>query len=163
MTVVDLLCFQVRTARDGAQKAAAGMSHADSLVRPQPAGNSFNWVVGHLLATYDQLLPRLGQPAVRPDGALARYARGAPPMAHDEDALPLDQLLRDWATSCGRVDAGIATLSSKRLAERVLDGPSGDPNETVASMLALVCFHQAYHVGQLGLLRRVAGKERAFG
>jgi uncharacterized damage-inducible protein DinB len=29
----------------------------------------------------------------------------------------------------------------------------------VRSLLSLVMFHQAYHVGQSGLLRRIAGKE----
>ncbi|MEO8090106.1 MAG: hypothetical protein ABI703_07410 [Gemmatimonadales bacterium] len=34
---------------------------------------------------------------------------------------------------------------------------TGDPDETVGSNLATLVFHQAYHVGQTGGLRRVAG------
>jgi uncharacterized damage-inducible protein DinB len=39
--------------------------------------------------------------------------------------------------------------------------PTNNPKETVRSLLATVFFHQAYHVGQTGLLRRIAGKEGA--
>lgn len=32
------------------QRNTAGLSHEDSLVQPQPAGNCLNWVLGHILA-----------------------------------------------------------------------------------------------------------------
>jgi hypothetical protein len=35
---------------------------------------------------------------------------------------------------------------------------TGDPNETVGSNLATFVFHESYHVGQTGVLRRVVGK-----
>jgi hypothetical protein len=37
--------------------------------------------------------------------------------------------------------------------------PTGNPDETVGSLLAAISFHEAYHVGQTGLLRRVVGRE----
>ncbi len=43
----------------------------------------------------------------------------------------------------------------------VPDGPTGNPEETVGSLLAVVMFHQAYHSGQLGILRRIAGESGA--
>jgi hypothetical protein len=36
--------------------------------------------------------------------------------------------------------------------------PGDNPDETLGSLLYLIAFHQAYHVGQLGLCRRLAGK-----
>jgi hypothetical protein len=39
--------------------------------------------------------------------------------------------------------------------------PSKNPKETLRSLLTTVLFHQAYHSGQTGLLRRIAGKEGA--
>jgi uncharacterized damage-inducible protein DinB len=60
-----------------------------------------------------------------------------------------------------RFDAGLAALPEERLAERVPMSPTGNPNETVGTMLATIVQHQAYHSGQLGVLRRVAGKPGA--
>jgi hypothetical protein len=37
--------------------------------------------------------------------------------------------------------------------------PTGNPKETVGSLLAALAFHEAYHVGQTGILRRVIGRE----
>lgn len=34
-------------------------------------------------------------------------------------------------------------------------------DETMGSLLAAVLFHQAYHAGQLGILRRIAGESVA--
>jgi uncharacterized damage-inducible protein DinB len=39
--------------------------------------------------------------------------------------------------------------------------PTGNPDETVRSLLTTVMFHQAYHAGQTAVLRRIAGKEGA--
>jgi uncharacterized damage-inducible protein DinB len=43
----------------------------------------------------------------------------------------------------------------------VPDSPTGDPDETLGSLLAVALFHQAYHAGQLGILRRIAGESGA--
>jgi len=34
-------------------------------------------------------------------------------------------------------------------------------NQSLGSKLAVLQFHEAYHAGQLGLLRRIAGKKGA--
>ncbi len=39
--------------------------------------------------------------------------------------------------------------------------PKDDENETVGSLLAGLAFHEAYHTGQLGILRRVSGADGA--
>jgi uncharacterized damage-inducible protein DinB len=47
--------------------------------------------------------------------------------------------------------------------ERPAPGPDsdGELTETVRSLLGTILFHQAYHSGQTGLLRRIAGKPGA--
>jgi uncharacterized damage-inducible protein DinB len=52
-------------------------------------------------------------------------------------------------------------LPAQRLEERVAQSPTGNPNESLGSLLATVMFHQAYHAGQLGILRRIVGKPGA--
>jgi uncharacterized damage-inducible protein DinB len=60
-----------------------------------------------------------------------------------------------------RIDVGLADLTSEALDAPAPASPNNDPDETVRSLLALVSFHQAYHAGQTGLLRRIAGKDGA--
>jgi uncharacterized damage-inducible protein DinB len=133
-----------------------GVSHAQSLIAPRPAGNSLNWIVGHLLGVYNDVLGLLGAAPVMDRGALRPYARGSTPLA-EKDAIPLDELVRAWDRACSEVDAALASVPESRLAETVPDSPTGNPDETVGSLLVTVMFHQAYHAGQLGILRRVAG------
>lgn len=139
----------------------ADVSHEDSLVQPRPAGNCLNWVVGHLLAVYNDVLPALGQKPVVARETLEQYARGSSPITNARDARPFADLTHDWDAACTRIDVGLAALPAQRLEERVPRSPTGNPDETLGSMLATVMFHQAYHAGQLGILRRIVGKPGA--
>lgn len=138
-----------------------GVTQADSLVQPQPAGNCLNWVVGHLLAVYHNALPLLGQEPVLDASVLKRYARGSAPLLNGTDALDISELMAAWDECCKRVDAGLAGLSDDTLAEPAPMSPMNNPDETIGSLLSTICWHQAYHSGQTGILRRIAGKPGA--
>jgi hypothetical protein len=138
-----------------------GLSHADSLIQPHPGGNCLNWVLGHLLAIYGRLLGLLGQAPVIPDAELARYDRGASPLTDPAQALDFARLVTAWDETCARVDAGLAALPAEHLPMPSRFSPSNNPNETIGSLLATICWHQAYHTGQAALLRRLAGKPGA--
>jgi hypothetical protein len=137
-----------------------GLSQQDSLVQPEPDGNCLNWVVGHMVNIQDRIIGMLGQPPVM-GPALARYDRGSPPLRDGAEALPLDDLLTAWDESAQRFDAGLAGLTPEVLDRHVPNSPSNNPDETVRTMLGTVLFHQGYHAGQTGLLRRIAGKPGA--
>ena len=139
----------------------AGVTHEESLVQPQPAGNCLNFVVGHLLHVYNNVLLMLGQEQVMDPAALARYARGSKPITDPAEAADLGTLVSAWETACERVDAGLGTLTPEFLDERAPNSPTNNPDETNRTLIGTVFFHQAYHLGQTGLLRRIAGKPGA--
>jgi hypothetical protein len=138
-----------------------GVSHEESLIQPSLAGNCMNWVVGHLACIYNKMLPMLGQEQVMDAEALKRYDRGAPPIKDAAEALELRDLLAAFEKATERIDAGLAGIIPEALDQKVADSPTGNPDETVRSLLGTVFFHQAYHAGQTGLLRRITGKEGA--
>lgn len=138
-----------------------GFTQSDSLIQPQPAGNCLNWVVGHLLAIYHQVLPLLGQEPVIENSVIQRYNRGSAPMLNGAEALDISGMMAAWDECCMRVDAGLAGLSDETLATPAPMSPTGNPDETIGSLLSTVCWHQAYHAGQTGILRRIAGKPGA--
>ncbi|HEX2205183.1 MAG TPA: DinB family protein [Longimicrobium sp.] len=137
------------------------VTHEESLARPEPGGNCLNWVLGHLLVVYNHFLPLVGQAPVMEPSTLARYDRGSAPLTDPAEALPLADLVAAWERTVERVDAGLGTLTPDVLDRPAPHSPSGDPDETVRSLVSTVLFHQAYHAGQAGVLRRVAGKPGA--
>ncbi len=66
-----------------------------------------------------------------------------------------------WDEATRRIDAGLAGLAPEALDQPAPHSPGNNPNETVRSLLSVTFFHQAYHAGQTGILRRIAGKEGA--
>lgn len=146
--------------RDAVKLNVEGLSHEESLISPQPAGSCANWVLGHMLYSYEQTLPFIAQRPVLTEGALERYRRGSPPLADGSEAREFAELLRVWDEAAKRIDAGLEGLTSEALA-RSHNYFGGKSETTLARFLNFIFFHQAYHAGQLGLLRRVAGKEGA--
>jgi uncharacterized damage-inducible protein DinB len=139
------------------------LTQAESLIQPRPAGNCLNWVVGHLVCVYDHLLPVVGAAPVMTENALKRYDRGAPPIKDAAEARELPELMAALDQATERLDAGLANLTSETLDAPAPFSPSGNPNETVRSLLNTILFHQSYHAGQVGMLRRMAGKKGALG
>lgn len=141
-------------------RCADGISEDEGLIHPEPEGNCLNWVLGHLLCVYDNVLPALGQEKV---GEFKRYGRGGTPLKSAAGAMALRELLSAWDEAEKRVEAGLAELTPERLDEPAPFSPSSNPKETMRSLLTTVFFHQAYHAGQAGMLRRMAGKPGAIG
>lgn len=159
---VEVLREQVRVIHRVLRMNLNGITQEDSLIQPQPGGNCMNWVVGHLVRVYNnEILPLLGQEPVFAADVLKRYERGSAELHNPSEALPLDKLLAAWDETTNRVDAGLAAATPEVLNRPAPFSPRKNPDETVGSLLTIVIFHQAYHCGQTGLLRRMAGKEGA--
>jgi hypothetical protein len=138
-----------------------GITQEESLIQPDPAGNCLNWVVGHLIAIYQHALPLLGQEPVIPAARIDRYDRGSPALRARGEAIDIGELLAAFDECSRRFDAGLAALDPETLGERAPFSPSDNPNETIGSLLTTFAWHQAYHTGQTGVLRRIAGKPGA--
>ena len=160
-TAIDLMRQQAHMAQVVIRINTEGLSHADSLVQPQPGGNCLNWVVGHLIAIYHHTFPLLRQEAVLPQSVRARYDRGSAPMRDASEATDFHDLLDAWDETSRRFAEGLSALSPDALASPAPASPSGNPMETIGTLLCTICWHQAYHVGQTGVLRRTAGKPGA--
>ncbi|MFL6197834.1 MAG: DinB family protein [Thermoanaerobaculia bacterium] len=158
---VEVFRHQARMIQAVIRMNVEGVTQEESLLQPSPGGNCLNWVVGHLACIYNNVLPLLGQEPVEDGAALKRYDRGAPPIRDAAEALELRDLLAAFDKATERFDAGLAGLSPEVLDRKAPFSPGNNPNETVRTLLTTVVFHQAYHAGQTGILRRIAGKEGA--
>jgi uncharacterized damage-inducible protein DinB len=161
LSEVELLRQQAGATYKVVQLNIDGLTHEQSLIQPAPGGNCLNWVLGHLLNVYDRTFPMLGQEPVLGTDTLKRYARGTPSLEDPAEALQFQELRTAWDEAGRRIDAGLASLTPETLDRPAPHSPGNNPDETVRSLLAVTLFHQAYHAGQTGLLRRIAGKEGA--
>jgi uncharacterized damage-inducible protein DinB len=137
------------------------LNNDESLRQPSPGGNCINWVAGHVVASRAQILQVLGQELPFEINKYDRYGRGSQPVTKAKGTIPLSEMLADFAATRDGLAAGLAALTRERLAEKAPFSPANNENETVGSLLAGLAFHESYHVGQLGVLRRLAEKDGA--
>jgi hypothetical protein len=154
----ETLTFQLRMTGGIAGLNLEGITHEESLLRATPDGTHINWIVGHLVGIRCRLLPAIGQEPVF-DPATATSYRAS--LTKDSIILPFEEVVRAYNQSTERMLAGIASATDELYAGPAPFSPRGDPNETVASLLTRFMIHEAYHLGQTGILRRVSGKEGA--
>ncbi|MGH9969450.1 MAG: DinB family protein [Pyrinomonadaceae bacterium] len=130
------------------------ISHEESLIQPPGGGNCLNWVLGHIVATRDMALELLKQQPVWRKEEADTYRRGSAPIQDGSRAKNLDQIIADLHRSQDRLLAGLTEVLQPQL-----NAPAGD--QSVGEMLFTLQMHEAYHAGQTGLLRRMAGHEGA--
>jgi hypothetical protein len=141
-----------------AQANLAGVTHEESLMRAVPDGTHINWIVGHVVGTRCRVLPVFGQASLLPADAVASYGR---PLRPESIILPFSELVDAFHQSSERLFAGLEAATEEDFAGRAPFSPGGDPAETLASLLLTCTMHEAYHLGQTGILRRVTGKDGA--
>jgi uncharacterized damage-inducible protein DinB len=156
---IRVLRTQVALTAEVADASLADVTHAESLRTPIPGVNGMNWILGHLVQVNAGVLELLQRPGDPPSADLARYAADTPPIQDDSDAWDLTELRDAFRKQTALLDQALADATPERLA-----APPPSPFEgELRDFLHFITFHQGYHVGQLGLLRRALGRDRAFG
>ena len=138
-----------------------GISHEQSLERPSPGGNCLNWIAGHILASRDVLLSHFGESPFLSKEEAAPYDRGAPPLGPGDSCVDLDRIREGLRRTSETLLSRLKSLCSGELEEMLdpslLPVPMSPP--TRGALLTFFLFHESYHCGQLGMGRRLVGKE----
>lgn len=153
----DLLAVQLGYNNYAFHKNTDGVSHEESLAQPHPGGNCLNWVVGHLATSRDLIHGALGLAPALGEGEHPVYARSSAPLSDASQAESLERLTAAFAKDQDDTLAAVRALNPEQLAAPAPFSPAKNPEETVATLLASLVFHESYHVGQTGVLRRIAG------
>jgi uncharacterized damage-inducible protein DinB len=132
-----------------------GMTLEHSLAQPSPGGNCANWILGHLTNVQNGVMGLIAEKPVWENEQLQRA--GFDPITQSYQAIDWDLLRDRFLGSRERCLAGIARLSDDALEERVPHPFGGTCSR--GELLSTLAFHQAYHVGQIAVARRVAGLE----
>lgn len=141
-------------ANDGLIRQTLSDLPAEALWKqPGGLGNSIMWIVGHITQTRAGMLSLLGERASTGWGDLFR--RGA--QRQDPSAYPEPQAIKAVGIDLTkRVQAKLATITDEELAAPVTTIKLPNVN-TVADALAFFAFHETYHVGQLGYVKKALG------
>jgi len=123
---------------------ASDVSQEDSLISSPSNGNSVNWLVGHMIVVRDTIIKTVGGETIADEKMHQLYDRGKPNITV-ENAMNIKTLLDMYYEGSGKIIAG---LNEKELTE-----------EKDIELLATLSFHESYHAGQIGLFRRLMGKE----
>lgn len=154
----EMLMMQLEVTKQIFQVNTDGVTHEESLQQPTESGNCLNWIAGHLVTAYNSVLPSLGEDLVWDEGRTQTYERGSDPLTAAASAVGFADIVEAFGTAHDRVIRGIGSLAPDRWSEPAPYSPGNNPDETLGTLLHLIAFHQAYHVGQLGLGRRLLGK-----
>lgn len=130
-----------------------GISDEESLRRPPHGGNSINWALGHIVSYRQVVLELLGEEPVWPKERTEAYGRGSSGDVPGDQVLPLARLMEDLQATTAAIVKRLEALPND-----ALEAPGPNPKQTLGQRLAFLAFHESYHAGQIGLLRRLAGK-----
>jgi hypothetical protein len=120
-----------------------------------PLGHNPRWIVGHLALMRIKVAALAGLPAAAPSWEAA-FGRGT---ACTEVPAELDPkvLVQAFHDAHRAVAEHWEAVSAEALA-KPLGRTLPDGSDTVGGAIRFLAWHEAYHLGQLGLLRRLAGK-----
>jgi len=130
-----------------------GLDEATARHRVNAQTNSAAFLAAHLVDARAWTARLLGLDIPEPFGGAIAYGTSI----EDIPELPeLGQVRDEWAVVSALLEARIAALTPEELAAPAGQRfPIGDPS--LAGALAFLLHHEAYHIGQLALLRRVNG------
>lgn len=142
-----------KTNTDLVKKATEAILPEHWFVKPAAASNHLMWVQGHLVWSRGNVLKTLGTEWSAPWNAF--FARGAKPVERDQ--YPgVEEIRQAWNEVSERLSAALAAAPGEAL---VKPAPSGAPSfdGTAGGLVAFLAFHETYHLGQLGYLRKWLG------
>jgi uncharacterized damage-inducible protein DinB len=147
--LADMLRLNTRLFRNCLQD----MTEEQARMRPSPGANSAAFVAAHVADARFYLLKLLG--AERPS-PLARYLGGWKGIDEITEWPSLVEIQAAWTEAAHALRDRLETMTTAELDAPLKTGFPVEP-KTPRAVLGFLVQHDAYHVGQLSLLRKCVG------
>ena len=135
-------------------KAMSGIEAAEAMRRPGPISNPLLWLAGHVTHFRTRLLTIVGVPRDFPWGSV--FDTGAKVGAPELYPSP-EEIVAVWEETSELLMQRLAMLTEDDLsAPPVARVPSTDA--TLRGAIGYFSLHEAYHVGQMGYVRKWLGR-----
>jgi hypothetical protein len=132
------------------------ISDEEAEVRLAPEVNNVKWLAGHLV--WGQLgLARMGNVVVDIPWTDLYNTQLKHPVSNDIKVPSLEEIKAEWNKWAQPIRDGL-----EKMTDEALNHPIEFPLpafKTTESLWTFINHHQAYTIGQIGILRRVLGKE----
>jgi hypothetical protein len=122
-----------------------------------PGINHVKYLAGHLLNSQYGIAAIAGlNPEVKWNNLFA--VMGQSKAGDHADYPGIDKIKTEWNGMYEPIRAGLLNLSEGDLIKKP-PSPFDQVSESTGQLWAFINHHQAYHIGQIGILRRAFGKE----
>lgn len=121
---------------------------------PTTGGNTAHWILGHVTHARHGLLRMAGMDLPQEEWE-APFGKDAVP-TDGSDYLPADELLAKFRAAGETISSHFAAITDEA-SDASIGRQFPDGSSTVGGALHFMYFHETYHLGQIGLLRRMAG------
>lgn len=164
MTTGELLARQFADTRDWTKMLIADLEGDEWTFQPGPGLHHVLWLCGHLVTAQDTLIFNrcLGRTDVLEAEFRAHFPLGGPvASAREHDYPSPEDVLAQMDVMNARTMQAIRGMSDALLAEPAYakDGKSRHPHyEDKLGAVSHLIRHEAFHAGQIALLRRLMGK-----
>lgn len=147
-----------KTNTDLVTKAVEGIPAEQWLRKPGDGSNHLLWVMGHLVWARGNAVKTLGSPwSLHWAKQFSRGAANGDATEHP----PVEDVSKAWAEVSAELPKYLASAASSELLEKPHDKPTFDGK--LGGFIAFLAFHETYHVGQLGYLRKWLGHSQLVG
>jgi hypothetical protein len=136
-----------------------GLSDDEVWQSPPGGGNPIGWILGHVVGSRTLMLGLLGSPLPSP-WEPRLFARGS--LRADRGSYPTRQAIETtWQATHAAMRQAFAAVTPAQLSAAATTELPGV--RTIADQLAFGAFHESYHVGQMGYVRRQLGHSAVVG
>jgi len=144
-------------------KQTEGLSHDQSMVTPPFRANRMNWVLGHIAEHRDWMLRAIDETTLMPAKEVDIYRRGSEELQAEDEVAQLEILLTCLRRSKDCLVTVLDSATVDFLSEKPQHGVLFESlkEKTRMERLQGLIWHETYHVGQLELLRQLAGTNDA--
>ncbi|WP_263351196.1 DinB family protein [Acidicapsa acidisoli] len=140
-------------------QALDGLTDTDLWRRPAENGNPMFWIAGHMVDTRALVPKALGEEFELPwQDQFKRYSKISDPSGYPDIAL-----IRSTMARIGdRISVLLAEVDDEQLSQAATG--VGVPNaKTLMDEISQLAWHDSYHLGQMGYLRKALGFQAMVG
>lgn len=144
-------------------KHLEGVSHEQTMIQAAYNINRMNWVLGHIAEHRDWMLRALDERTLMPAKEVELYRRGSEALQDDSEVVQLEILLDYIRRAKECLTSRLTSADDNFLLEKPQTGILLDSHKdkTRLERIQGLVWHETYHIGQLDLLRQVAGMNDA--
>ena len=129
-----------------------GIDNATTDARANDHVNHLKWIAGHLTSARFGFKDLAGLEQQDPH---AEYFSRGKDINPDVEYPPIAEIKDNWNAISGQISAALGKLPEEALAANAPKVPIGDGK--MGEFLDFLMHHEAYHIGQMGILRKFAG------